>query len=101
MKAYPYDVELRFENPNTKEGKLETRRVYAYNVQDAVMQAIYEAAAMAGSSEIKISRVGPPVECCETPLGTLDELTRALRRGERRPNDRREPARKSPSLGAP
>ncbi len=85
MKAYPYDVELRLENPNTKEAKVETRRVYAYNVSDAVLQAIYEVSATAGSAEIKLSGVGPPAECRETPLGILDALARSLRRGQPSP----------------
>jgi hypothetical protein len=79
VKAYPYDVELKTENPNTKEVRLlAPRRVYAYTVMDAVMQAIYEAAESAGSAEIKVVRVGPPIECCETLSQTWDTLLRKL-----------------------
>lgn len=64
MKAYPYDVELKITNENMTETTIETRRVYAYNAMDAGYQAIFEAAANAGSANIRVQRIAPPVEYC-------------------------------------
>ena len=68
MKAYPYDVELVIANDNTKAVRMETRRVYAYNVVDAITQAVVEASALAGSGDVKPVRVAPPLEVCVTEL---------------------------------
>jgi len=77
MNAYPYDVELKLENKNTKETTLTTRRVYAYNACDAAMQAIYETAGSAGSADMQIIRIGPPAEFCMSH--PLEELSKAIR----------------------
>jgi hypothetical protein len=79
VRAYPYDVELRLDNPNTRESTLQLRRVYAYSVPDAVTQAMIEAAADAGSVEMKVLRVAPPQEVWLTAL--VDEAIATSTRG--------------------
>jgi hypothetical protein len=78
--AYPYIVELRLSNENTREQKLESRRVYAYSVTDACMQAIMEAAVSAGSAKIDVVKVGPPEECYarEALAAIGDTVSRAM-----------------------
>jgi hypothetical protein len=78
MNAYPYDVELKIENENTRESRLETRRVYAYNAMDAATQACMEASVDAGSANIRLIRIGPPLEDCIESLG--EAITRELRK---------------------
>ena len=78
MNAYPYDVELKIENKNTRESTIQTRRVYAYNAFDAAAQACMEASADAGSAEIRLMRIGPPLEDCIESLG--EAITRELRK---------------------
>jgi hypothetical protein len=78
VKAYPYDVELRLVNPNTREERLVTRRVYAYTVYDAYMQAVFEVSATGSSEEIKPVRVSPPIECFVTD--TLDAVAQMVER---------------------
>jgi hypothetical protein len=80
MRAYPYDVELRLDNGNTKETTIRTHRVYAYNVLDAMTQATVEASVDAGSADIKILRVAPPLECCALEL--LEKLSETLKSNE-------------------
>jgi hypothetical protein len=80
MNAYPYEVELKIENKNTRESSIQTRTVYAYNAMDAASQAVMEASADAGSADIRLMRIGPPLENCAESLG--EAITRELRRGQ-------------------
>lgn len=55
----PYEVEVAY-TQNGKTG-LTVRTEYAYSVQDAIMQALFNQGAQ-GASDIVVKRVGPPME---------------------------------------
>lgn len=59
---YEYEVEVRLTNPNTKEVTSVTRREHAYSVGDAYMQATVAVSVDAGSSEIRVVRIAPPLD---------------------------------------
>jgi hypothetical protein len=60
--AYPYDVELKITNENTKDVQLVKRRVFAYNAVDACTQAMIVAGA-GSSAKVDVVSIGPPEEC--------------------------------------
>ena len=55
MSVQAYEVKLHVRNNNTKESSTRMRTEYAYNVMDALTQAVFNETAIAGSAEIKVS----------------------------------------------
>ena len=76
---FEYEVEVQLTNPNTKERRIVARREHAYSVMDACFQASMAIAAEAGSSELKLLRIGPPRDSIIKAAEALtDSVARAM-----------------------
>lgn len=83
--VYLFEVELKIINKTTGESRLTQRQEYAYGVQAAVEQAIYNTLAHEpeGTTDLKLWRVSPPHSVCVAATvkemeQALDELTKTV-----------------------
>lgn len=59
---FAFELEVKLVLKSNGANELRTVTQYAYSLQDAVMQTIYQVNAELGGCEVTVLRIGPPVD---------------------------------------